>query len=349
MLFLLLALLSSSVLALVLKYLNTSSPYGVYLVNYITCTLLAFGAMEPRTLFRGDFTPCWLGAVTGLIYLASLAANGASIHKNGAILSSVFTRLGVLVPILVSVALFGERPTLVQGLGIALAVAAAVGMNGLPGRESRPAAGAAVSQIIVLIYNMADTFYIGRTGDPYMLAGASLILPVFNMLLCLSSLAGVGGGTLISRLLGAREEAEARKVSVFSFYLGLVLAVAYGAGLGLMMEPALRFLGAGDTIIVYARQYAFCVIVLGAVPTVLSNVLSNLVRSVGLSKEAGFGISLVLAIARWAVFNIPMIFLLNHLVGMYGIIWSPIVGDTLTVLVSIYAYRTQKPQLESRT
>ena len=192
-LFLLLALLSSSVLALVLKYLNTSSPYGVYLVNYITCTLLAFGAMEPRTLFRGDFTPCWLGAVTGLIYLASLAANGASIHKNGAILSSVFTRLGVLVPILVSVALFGERPTLVQGLGIALAVAAAVGMNGLPGRESRPAAaGAGVSQIIVLIYNMADTFYIGRTGDPYMLAGASLILPVFNMLLCLSSLAGVG-------------------------------------------------------------------------------------------------------------------------------------------------------------
>ena len=104
----------------------------------------------------------------------------------------MFTRLGVLVPILVSVALFGERPTLVQGLGIALAVAAAVGMNGLPGREARPTGGAGVSQIIVLIYNMADTFYIGRTGDPYMLAGASLILPVFNMLLCLSSLAGVG-------------------------------------------------------------------------------------------------------------------------------------------------------------
>ena len=51
---------------------------------------------------------------------------------------------------------------------------------------------AVISQLIVLIYNMADTFYIGRTGDPYMLAGASLILPVFNMLLCLSSLAGVG-------------------------------------------------------------------------------------------------------------------------------------------------------------
>lgn len=134
MLFLILALLASSVLAMVLKYLNSSSPYGVYFVNYITCALLAFAAMEPKALYNGDLTTCWLGGITGLIYLASLTANGYSIHKNGAILSSVFTRLGVLVPILLSVTLFGERPTLVQGLGVALAVAAAVIMNGLPSK-----------------------------------------------------------------------------------------------------------------------------------------------------------------------------------------------------------------------
>lgn len=139
MLFLLLALLFSAVLALVLKYLNTGSPYGVYFVNYITCTLLALAAMEPRTLYNGDFTPCWLGAITGLIYLTSLCANGYSIHKNGAILSSVFTRLGVLVPIVLAVALFGERPTLLQGLGVVLAVAAAVLMNGLPGKPETSA------------------------------------------------------------------------------------------------------------------------------------------------------------------------------------------------------------------
>ena len=48
MIFLLLALLSSSVLAMVLKYLNSGSSYGVYFVNYVTCTLLAFAAMEPK-------------------------------------------------------------------------------------------------------------------------------------------------------------------------------------------------------------------------------------------------------------------------------------------------------------
>ena len=151
---------------------------------------------------------------------------------------------------------------------------------------------AAVSQIIVLIYNMADTFYIGRTNNPYMLAGASLILPVFNMLLCLSSLAGIGGGTLLSRLLGTGEEEEARRVSAFSFWLAVGLSLAFSLGLGLFMGPALRFLGAGEKIFLYARQYSFCVIVLGAVPTVLSNVLANLVRSIGFSKEAGFGITL---------------------------------------------------------
>ena len=163
---------------------------------------------------------------------------------------------------------------------------------------------AAVSQIIVLIYTMADTFYIGRTNNSYMLAGASLILPVFNMLLCLSSLAGIGGGTLLSRLLGTGEEAEARRVSAFSFWLAVALSLAFSLGLGLLMGPALRFLGAGEKIFLYARQYSFCVIVLGAVPTVLSNVLANLVRSIGFSKEAGFGITLgaVLNIALDPVF-----------------------------------------------
>ncbi len=137
MLFLLLAMLSSSVLAIVLKYLNSNYAYGVYFINYVTCALLAFLTMEPKSLYNGDPTPLWLGAIAGIFYLASLAANGYSIHKNGAILSSVFTRLGVLVPIFLSVALFHERPTLVQGLGVALAVVAAVVMNGLPQKHQR--------------------------------------------------------------------------------------------------------------------------------------------------------------------------------------------------------------------
>ena len=148
------------------------------------------------------------------------------------------------------------------------------------------------SQIIVLIYNMADTFYLGRTNNPYMVAGASLILPVFNICLSLAGLTGVGGGALISRLLGEEREDEAKKVSAFTFYLAIAVTAVFSIVMFAFMNPILGLLGASDNTTHYARQYAFCVIVLGGVPTVLSNVMSNLLRSIGVSKEAGLGIAM---------------------------------------------------------
>ena len=151
---------------------------------------------------------------------------------------------------------------------------------------------AVVSQLIVLIYNMADTFYVGQTGNPYMVAGTSLILPVFNISLCLAGLAGIGGGALISRLLGQGRREEARRVSAFSLYLGIAVAALFSVVMAVFMRPILNLLGAGENTYLYASQYAMCVIVAGGVPTVLSNVLSNLIRSIGRSREAGAGIIL---------------------------------------------------------
>ena len=139
MFFLLLAMMASSVLAIVLRYLNTGYAYGVYFINYVTCAVLAFATLEGKTLWTGDPTPLWLWAVAGFFYLSSLAAHGYSIHKNGAILSSVFTR--VLVPIFPALLLFHGRTTPAQGLGVGLAVLAAVVMNGLPKSTSAPPGG----------------------------------------------------------------------------------------------------------------------------------------------------------------------------------------------------------------
>ena len=151
---------------------------------------------------------------------------------------------------------------------------------------------AVVSQLIVLVYNMADTFYVAQTDDPYMVAATSLILPVFNISTCLAGLAGVGGGSLVSRLLGQGREDEARRVGTFSIYLGLAIATIFSLAMGVFMRPILALLGAGENTFEFARQYALCVIVAGGVPTVLSNVLSNLLRSIGRSSAAGFGIVL---------------------------------------------------------
>lgn len=159
MLFLILAVLASSVLAIVLKYLGSGYGYGVYFFNYVTCAVLAFATMEKKSLWNGDLLPLWLGAVSGFLYLAALIVYAHSIRKNGAVLSSVFTRLGVLVPIFVSVVLFGERPTPLQGLGILVAVLAAVVMNGLPkkGQDQGVTPGVAIVPLLLaLLFNGAS-------------------------------------------------------------------------------------------------------------------------------------------------------------------------------------------------
>lgn len=151
---------------------------------------------------------------------------------------------------------------------------------------------AVIGQLIILIYNMADTFFMGRANNPYMVAAASLILPVFNISLSIASIAGVGGGALISRLLGESREDEAKRVCSFSIYTSAAIALLFSVSVAIFMRPLLYLLGAGEETFAFARSYALCVIVFGGVPTILTNVFSNLVRSVGESGKAGFGVTL---------------------------------------------------------
>lgn len=149
-----------------------------------------------------------------------------------------------------------------------------------------------ISQLIVLIYNIADTFFIGRTGNPYMVAGASLILPVFNLTLVISSLAGSGGGSLMARLLGQERISEARKVFSFSVYLALFISAFFSIFSFIFATPLLGLLGADEKTFSFAYTYVLMVVILGGVPTVISNTLAVLIRSVGESKKAGFGITM---------------------------------------------------------
>ncbi|MBR6851764.1 MAG: MATE family efflux transporter, partial [Lachnospiraceae bacterium] len=149
-----------------------------------------------------------------------------------------------------------------------------------------------ISQLITLIYNLADTWFIGQTNNPYMVAGCSLVLPVFMLTIVIANLFGTGGGTLISRLLGVRREEEAGRVCAFSLWMALGAACLYSLLCFLFMVPLLRLLGASENTLGYARQYLFFVIVLGGIPSVLSVSMSSVLRSIGYSKNASFGLAM---------------------------------------------------------
>jgi len=149
-----------------------------------------------------------------------------------------------------------------------------------------------ISQLITMIYNLADTYYIGSTNDPYKVASVSLTFVMYFILNALANLFGVGGSSLISRLLGVHKEQEAKKVCAMSLYGSLVVSVIYCTAMGLFLTPILRFLGASDYTLGYASDYVFWVVVIGGVPTTLSMTMAHLLRSEGYSKQASFGLGM---------------------------------------------------------
>lgn len=162
----------------------------------------------------------------------------------------------------------------------------------VPKALARMAIPAITTQLITLIYNIADTYFIRQTDNPYMVAASSLVLTVFLMLTALSNLFGVGGGTLVVRLLGMGREEEAQKAASLSLTMAAGASVLFSLLGFVFMNPLLRLLGASDNTIGYATQYFFFIIVLGGVPTVLSATMSSMVRNIGHSGEAAFGLGM---------------------------------------------------------
>ena len=93
-----------------------------------------------------------------------------------------------------------------------------------------------ISQLITMVYNLADTFFIGTTNDPYKVAASNIAFVLIFALNCLSNLFGVGGGSLISRLLGQKRDSEASSVASFSFYGSLVISLIYSLVLLAFMD-----------------------------------------------------------------------------------------------------------------
>ena len=142
-----------------------------------------------------------------------------------------------------------------------------------------------LGNIVTLVYNMVDTYFVAKTGDTNIIAGISLCAPIFTLLIALGDIFGLGGCSFISRLLGEKNEEAGRRVSVFSYYGALLFGVIIAAFLLIFRTPVLTLLGANEDTFVFASQY-YTWLVLGAPFIVLNFVPMNQLRAVGLSKES---------------------------------------------------------------
>jgi len=140
MLYLLLAIVSSALVSIIMRLSShkVSGNTGMLAVNYLMCLAVAAaqtgGDILPQS--PGLAAAVAMGAVNGFFYLAGFVLLQRSVKENGVVLSSVFMKLGLLVPMVVSVVLFGELPSAVQSAGFCMAVAAIVLINWEKGQMS---------------------------------------------------------------------------------------------------------------------------------------------------------------------------------------------------------------------
>lgn len=149
-----------------------------------------------------------------------------------------------------------------------------------------------ISQIITVIYNLADTWYVGLTNNAAAVAAISLCLPVYNIMTAIANLFGIGGASVITRAVGEGHHHRARLAFVLSIRGALIAAAGYCLLLGLVARPFLLAIGGDADSIDLAVRYTMITIVIGGIPTVLSAVLAHLIRCTGRSGAAGFGITL---------------------------------------------------------
>ena len=149
-----------------------------------------------------------------------------------------------------------------------------------------------ISQLINLVYNVVDTFFIGRAGNVYMTAAVTASFTLFMMTVSFGNLFGVGGGSLIARLSGMGREKEGKSVCAFSVWGAFATALLYSLGVGLFAKPLLTLLGANEDSMPYALQYTYVVVVAGNIPIILSMTTAHLLRNAGYSRQASLGLSL---------------------------------------------------------
>ena len=181
------------------------------------------------------------------------------------------------------------------------------------------------SMVITLIYNLADTYFIAKTGDAMLVAGVSLCAPLFTALMAVGNIYGQGGNSLISRLLGAGDRDSVGRVSAFCFYFALLTGAVIAVPMLLFRGPVLGLLGASPETAPHARAY-YDVIIGGAPLMILSFIHTNLMRSEGMATQS------MLATVSGSLLNIVLdpIFISVLGWGARGAALATVLGYALT-------------------
>lgn len=146
-----------------------------------------------------------------------------------------------------------------------------------------------ISSLVVVIYNLADTFFVGFLNDPVQNAAVTLSAPVLLAFNAVNNLFGVGSSSMMSRALGQKDYGTAKRSSATGFYCALTSALLFSLSFTAMKSTVLGFLGADSLTREATSDYLFWTVTCGAVPSILNVVMAYMVRSEGASLHSSIG------------------------------------------------------------
>ena len=146
-----------------------------------------------------------------------------------------------------------------------------------------------ISSLVMVIYNLADTYFVGMINDPVQTAAVTLAAPVMLAFNAVNNLFGVGSSSMMSRALGAKDHDLVARSSAFGFYCSLFSGILFSLLCVLFQNPLLSLLGADEMTKAATQQYMLWTVYIGAAPSILNVVMAYLVRAEGSSLHASIG------------------------------------------------------------
>ncbi|MBR5317804.1 MAG: MATE family efflux transporter [Lachnospiraceae bacterium] len=146
-----------------------------------------------------------------------------------------------------------------------------------------------IGSLVMILYNLADTFFVGMLNDPIQNAGVTLASPILLAFNAVTNLFGVGASSLMSRSLGVKDFETAKKTSAIAFWSSFVFAAIFSLACTIFKTPLIHMLGSTDATFQATSDYMFWTVTCGAIPAIVNMVMSYMVRSEGNALHASIG------------------------------------------------------------
>ena len=198
-----------------------------------------------------------------------------------------------------------------------------------------------IAMLVTALYNFADTVFVASLNNDSVTAAVNVVFPLMTMIQAVGFMIGMGAGSIIARLLGKHLDKEASKTASNALFLTVLFGVIILVFGLIFISPLMKLLNASSTVLPYARDYAFYIII--ASPIVMASfALNNFLRAEGKAKLSTIGLT------TGAILNVILdpVFIFAFNLGIKGAAIATAISQAISFIILLSFYLRKKTIVE---